>query len=225
MKTTELDIQSAKQEIEHFSERVLRMYKFLPGLRTAQSEDEFNTVMKRIEKYEEITDRMETEIAKYLTNIAAGGVSAEGSQRVSAMLRVVDNLESIGDAVYQIAVTRRNKREDAVHFSDELNANLQHMTDLVQDSLDVMDANLRGDYENADLVRAYEAENAINHYRDELRERHLNALKHNEYNYAIGTAYSSLYALYEKLGDYVINISEAVKGEKWESGQPADSDM
>jgi phosphate:Na+ symporter len=225
MKTTELDIQSAKQEIEHFSERVLRMYKFLPGLRTAQSEDEFNTVMKRIEKYEEITDRMETEIAKYLTNIAAGGVSAEGSQRVSAMLRVVDNLESIGDAVYQIAVTRRNKREDAVHFSDELNANLQHMTDLVQDSLDVMDSNLRGDYENADLARAYEAENAINHYRDELRERHLNALKHNEYNYAIGTAYSSLYALYEKLGDYVINISEAVKGEKWESGQPADSDM
>lgn len=214
MKTTELNIQSAKQEIEQFSTRVLRMYGFLPLLRTAQKEEEFNDAVARIEKYEEITDRMESEIAQYLTHVSAGGMSTEGSQRISAMLRIVDNLESIGDAIYQIAVTRKNKREDAVHFSQDLNDNLEQMTQLVQQALDVMDANLRGEYEHAKLDKAYEAEDAINQYRDQLRAQHLEALKNNTYDYAIGTAYSGLYAQYEKLGDYIINVSEAAKGEK-----------
>lgn len=214
MKTSELNLQSARQEIVLFSQRVLRMYNFLPTLRTAQNEDEFNSTIARIEKYEMITDRMEREIAQYLTHISSGGMSTESSQQVSAMLRIVDNLESIGDSIYQIAVTRRNKREDAVHFSPELNENLEQMTDLVQNALTIMDNNLKGDYENADLTAAYDAEDKINQYRDKLRAQHLDALKNNSYDYAIGTAYSGLYALYEKLADYVINISEAVKGEK-----------
>lgn len=214
MKTSELNIESAKLEIVDFSKRVLRMYNFLPGLRTAQTEEEFNNIVARVEKYEGITDRMETEIAQYLTHVSAGSMSTLSSQRVSAMLRVVDNLESIGDAIYQIAVTRKNKREDAVHFSQDLNDNLERMTQLVQHALEVMDVNLKGKYEDADLATAYEAEDAINQYRDQLRAQHLDALKNNTYDYAIGTAYSGLYALYEKLGDYVINVSEAVKGEK-----------
>ena len=214
MKTSELNIESAKLEIVDFSKRVLRMYNFLPGLRTAQTEEEFNNIVARVEKYEGITDRMETEIAQYLTHVSAGSMSTLSSQRVSAMLRVVDNLESIGDAIYQIAVTRKNKREDAVHFSQDLNDNLERMTQLVQHALEVMDVNLKGKYEDADLATAYEAEDAINQYRDQLRAQHLDALKNNAYDYAIGTAYSGLYALYEKLGDYVINVSEAVKGEK-----------
>lgn len=214
MKTSELNIESAKLEIEDFSKRVLRMYTFLPDLRTAQTEEEFNNIVERVEKYESITDRMETEIAQYLTHVSAGSMSTLSSQRVSAMLRVVDNLESIGDAIYQIAVTRKNKREDAVHFSQDLNDNLEKMTQLVQKALDVMDANLQGNYEDADLQAAYQAEDTINRYRDQLRAQHFDALKNNTYDYAIGTAYSGLYALYEKLGDYVINVSEAVKGEK-----------
>lgn len=214
MKTSELNIQPAKLEIEQFSKRVLRMYNFLPGLRTAQNEEDFNNIINRIQKYEGITDRMETEIARYLTHISAGGVSNESSQSVGAMLRVVDNLESIGDAVYQIALTRRNKREDAVHFSQELNDNLDQMTKLVENALEIMDNNLKGDYDKADLDAAYKAEDAINKFRDKLRTQHMEALKHNAYDYAIGSAYSGLYAQYEKLGDYIINVSEAIKGEK-----------
>lgn len=190
------------------------MYGFLPQLRTAKNEEEFNDAVARIEKYEEITDRMESEIAQYLTHVSTSGMSAEGSQRISSMLRVVDNLESIGDAIYQIAVTRKNKREDAVHFSQDLNDNLEQMTQLVQQALEVMDANLKGEYDHAALDKAYAVEDSINQYRDKLRAQHLEALKNNTYDYAIGTAYSGLYAQYEKLGDYVINVSEAVKGEK-----------
>ena len=208
--TAELNIQSAKKEIEDFSKRVLRMYTFLPDLRTAKDEDEFNKAFERIEKYEGITDRMEIEIAKFLTKISEVGVSQEGSQHISSMLRIIDNLESVGDTIYQIAATRKNKREAAVHFDQHLNDNLEHMTNLVQGTLDIMDTNLHRDYAEVSLDEAYAAEESVNSYRNRLRAEHLESLKNNRYDYAIGTAYSGLYALYEKLADYVINVSEAI---------------
>lgn len=209
LSTAELNLQSAKSEIEEFSKRVLRMYTFLPGLRTAKSDEEFDGLMERIAKYEGITDRMEMEISKFLTRVGSGDISEHGSERISTMLRIIDNLESIGDTIYQIAMTRQAKREDAVHFDAGLNANLEEMRALVQKALDVMDSNLH-DYDHVDLDAAYAAEHAINAERDRLRAQHLDALKLGVYDYAIGNAYSSLYALYEKLGDYVINVSEAI---------------
>ena len=213
LSTAELNLQSAKSEIEEFSKRVLRMYTFLPGLRTAKNDEEFDGIMNRVAKYESITDRMEMEISKFLTRVGSGDVSVHASERISSMLRIIDNLESIGDSIYQIAMTRKNKREDAVHFDAGLNANLSHMSELVQKALDVMDANLH-DYDHVDLDAAYAAEHEINDYRDRLRAQHLDALKLGVYDYAIGNAYSSLYALYEKLGDYVINVSEAIDGSR-----------
>jgi phosphate:Na+ symporter len=209
LSTAELNLQSAKSEIEEFSKRVLRMYTFLPGLRTAKSDEEFDAIVKRITKYEEITDRMEMEISKFLTKVGSGDVSVHASQRIITMLRIIDNLESIGDAIYQIAMTRQSKREDAVHFDAGQNANLEQMSTLVQQALDIMDRNLH-DYDHVDLDAAYAAEHEINAYRDRLREQHLNALKLGVYDYAIGNAYSSLYAEYEKLADFVINVSEAI---------------
>ncbi len=208
LSTAELNLQNAKKEIEVFSERVLRMYTFLPGLRTAGNEEEFDATMQRIAKYEDITDRMEQEITKFLTRVGSGDLSQHASERISTMLRVIDNLESIGDTIYQISMTRRNKREDAVHFDQKLNANLDRMTDLVQQALDVMNQNLH-DYDHVNLDAAYAAEHRINAFRDQLRAQHLEDVKAGTYDYAIGNAYSILYALYEKLGDYVINVSEA----------------
>lgn len=209
LSTAELNLQSAKSEIEEFSKRVLRMYTFLPGLRTAKSDEEFDSIMDRVAKYEGITDRMELELTKFLTRIGSGDVSQHASERISTMMRIIDNLESIGDTIYQIAMTRQSKREDAVHFDAHLNDNLAHMTELVQRALDVMDSNLH-DYDHVDLDATYAAEHEINAYRDQLRAEHLEALRRGVYNYAIGNAYSSLYALYEKLGDYVINVTEAI---------------
>ena len=213
LSTAELNLQSAKSEIEEFSKRVRRMYTFLPSLRTAKNDEEFSSTMERIVKYENITDRMEMEISKFLTRVGSGDVSQHASERISSMLRIIDNLESIGDTIYQIAMTRQTKREDAIHFDAGLNANLEEMRALVQKALDVMDSNLH-DYDHVDLDAAYAAEHAINACRDRLRARHLDALKLGVYDYAIGNAYSSLYALYEKLGDYVINVSEAIDGSR-----------
>lgn len=209
--TAELNLQSAKREIQLFSKQVLRMYALLPELRTAPNAKAFDDVMQRIEHYEQLTDRMEMEITRFLTAVGSGSLSAHGSERVSTMLRIIDNLESIGDSVLQIALTRKNKRSDAVHFSEHQNANLQQMSALVEHSLMVMDANLV-DYDHIDLAAAYDAEHDVNALRDTLRAEHLDALKNGTYDYAVGNAYSSLYAQYEKLADYVINVSEAIDG-------------
>ena len=217
--TAELNLQSAKREIQLFSKQVIRMYSLLPELRKAQTEKEFDDVMQRIERYEQLTDRMEMEITRFLTAVGGGGLSPHGSERVSTMLRIIDNLESIGDGILQIALTRKSKRADAVHFSDHLNANLAQMNALVENALMVMDGNLV-DYDHIDLRGAYDAEHDINNCRDRLRAEHLEALKSKVYGYAIGNAYSSLYALYEKIGDYIINVTESIDNSQKHSIHP-----
>ena len=208
--TAELNIQSAKREIMLFSKQVLRMYAMLPELRTVRNQKEMDAVVSRIERYERLTDRMDMELTKYLVAIGGDGISGHGSERISSMLRISDNLESIGDSILQIALTRKSKYTDAVHFSDRQNTNLAEMSALVEHALLVMDANLV-DYDRADLDAANAAEYEVNACRDRLRAAHLEALKHGQYGYEVGNAYSSLYAQYEKLADFVINVSEAIQ--------------
>ena len=207
--TAELNLQSAKREIMLFSKQVLRMYAMLPELRTVRNQKEMGAAVARIERYERLTDRMDMELTKYLVAIGGDGVSGHSSERISSMLRISDNLESIGDSILQIALTRKNKYTDAVHFSDSQNANLAEMSALVENALLVMDANLV-DYDRADLDAANAAEREVNACRDRLRAAHLEALKHGQYGFEVGNAYSSLYAQYEKLADFAINVSEAV---------------
>ncbi len=214
MQTGEISLQAAEKEVEMFSALVLKMFKFLPELRSAKTEEDFEKVFTRIEKNEALTDRMELEITKYLTNISSTDLSKVGSQRVNSLLRIIDNLESIGDSILQIAIVRKNKRETAVHFDQSLNDNIAHMRVLVERALDVMDCNLKTDFHDVCMEKAYAAEEDINKYRDELRLRHLNALKEGVYDYETGAAYSAIYALYEKLADYVINVSEAIDNSK-----------
>lgn len=214
MNPAELNLQLVEKEIENFSNVVIQMYDLLPKLRNASTEEEFEQQFGKILKFENLTDHMEEAIANYLTQNAAAELSTDSSQRVSALLRIIDNLESIGDSVLQIALIYRNKREQAVHFDSGIKDNLQEMSAKVRYSLVIMDELLNGNNKLANINKAYEAEYDINHLRDRLREQHLNALRCGLYNYAVGTAYSALYALYEKLADYVINVDEAYVGEK-----------
>lgn len=211
--TAELNIQSAKKELQLFSKQLLRMYALLPELRTIKHTKEMDTAVDRIARYEQLTDRMDMEITRFLTAVGGGDISAHGSRRIDSMLRISDNLESIGDDIYQIALTRKNKLSDAVHFSDDQNSNLAIMSTLVEKALLVMDNNLV-DYNRADLRAAQDAERDINHLRDRLRSQHLDAIQKGLYDYRVSIAYSDLYSLYEKLADHVINVSEAISSDK-----------
>ena len=210
MAASELNIEPAKKEIESFSKRVLRMYNFIPELFEEKDEKKFEQLMSRTRKYEEITDRMELEIANYLTRVSENELSISASHEVSAMLRIVDNLESIGDSVFQLSIAIDSKNKQNISFTDEMNSKLGKMFSLVREAVVEMNANLLENYNNVNITKAKELESKINTYRDVLRAEHTEAVKNNEYSYQTGICYSNLYAQCEKLADFAINVTEAI---------------
>lgn len=210
MSAGELSIEPAKKEIEAFSKRILRMYDFIPELFDLDDDKKFEQLMSRTHKYEEITDRMEVEIANYLTKVSENGMSLGASQEISAMLRIVDNLESIGDSCYQLSLTIDSKRKQNISYSQDMNDKLQKMFSMVKQAITEMNNNLSENYHNVNIANAKELEYQINEYRDQLRAEHTEAVKQNEYSYQTGISYSTLYAQCEKLADFAINVTEAI---------------
>lgn len=210
MSTSELSIEPAKKEIESFSKRVVRMYEFIPELYGEKDEKKFDQLMQRTKKYEEITDRMELEIANYLTKVSENELSLSASYEISSMLRIVDNLESIGDSCYQLSLSIDSRNKQNISFSEDMNDKIQHLFSLIREAINEMNNNLSANYHNVDGQRAAEIENQINEYRDRLRSEHTEAIKNNIYSYQTGICYSNLYAQLEKLGDFAINITEAI---------------
>lgn len=210
MSASELSIEPAKKEIESFSKRVVRMYEFVPSMFVETDEKKFEQLMERTKKYEEITDRMEVEIANYLTKVSENELSLSASQEVSAMLRIVDNLESIGDSCYQLSIAIESKRKQNIWFSQDMRDKVQTMFSLVREAVLEMNDNLSENYHSVNGQRATEIENKINNYRDQLRNEHTEAVKNNEYSYQTGICYSNLYAQCEKLADFAINVTEAI---------------
>ena len=207
----ELGLEPAKKEIETFSKRILKMYDMLDELTKTKDDKKFREVYERICKYEEITDRMELEIANYLTKISEHDLSHTASLSISSMLRIVDNLESIGDSCNQIAITIDTKKKSGIWFEQDLRDRLSKMSDYVREAVALMDDNLHANYSEITAEEANKIESRINKYRDELRNEHTEALKNNEYPYQTGIYYSSLFAQYEKLADFAINVTEAIE--------------
>ena len=211
MSAGELAIEPAKKEIETFSRRILKMYDMIPYLIKTKEDKKYKEIFERIIKYEEITDRMEVEIANYLTKASEHDLSHRASLYISSMLRIVDNLESIGDSCNQIAITIDNKKKSGSWFEQELRDKLNVMIGYVREALVLMDENLHSNYSEITAEKANELENNINAYRNQLRDEHTEAIKNNIYPYQTGIYYSSLYAQLEKLADFAINVSEAVE--------------
>ena len=210
MSASELSIEPAKKEIEAFSKRVVRMYEFIPDLFVEKDDKKFDYLMQRTKKYEEITDRMEVEIANYLTKVSENELSLGASQEISSMLRIVDNLESIGDSCYQLSLAIESKKKQNIWFTQDMRDKLQKMFSLVREAVLEMNDNLSENYHSVRGERAAEIEAKINNYRDELRNEHTEAVKNNIYSYQTGICYSNLYAQCEKLADFAINITEAI---------------
>ena len=186
------------------------MYEFIPDLFVEKDDKKFDYLMQRTKKYEEITDRMEVEIANYLTKVSENELSLGASQEISSMLRIVDNLESIGDSCYQLSLAIESKKKQNIWFTQDMRDKLQNMFSLVREAVLEMNDNLSENYHSVRGERAAEIEAKINNYRDELRTEHTEAVKNNIYSYQTGICYSNLYAQCEKLADFAINITEAI---------------
>ena len=223
MKTPELSILEAQKEIQSFSERMQRMFGMVRELLTLSSSataksnkaqtGDFNKLFTRIEKYEGISDNMELEIAKYLDQVGDAHLSDDSKAKIRAMLREISELESIGDANYNIARTIARKYQGKQdHFSDKQYDHIHQMMELTDEALTQMNRLMAGRKESYDVNRTFNLENEINNYRNQLKSQNINDVNNHEYTYAVGTIYMDIVNECEKLADYVVNVVEARMG-------------
>lgn len=210
LSTSELSTLQAKKEISFFGDILMKMYNKTYDLFHSDNDKSYSKLLKKIKNYEDICDRLEEEIAKYLTQISEGNMSEECSRRVRAMLKIIDDMESIGDELYHISITINSIHSQKLKFPKYLNDNVDKMFSLIKSSLINMNNSLSDEYGNIDISKAYEIENKINALRDEFKHAHIEDIKLKKYNYKIGILYSDLVNLNEKVGDFVINVSESI---------------
>ena len=210
LSTSELSILQASKEIHLFAERTHRMFGMVRDLLHTEKDDDFNRIFSRVEKYENISDSMEIEIANYLNKVSEGRLSSESKMQIRGMLREVTEIESIGDSCYNLARTINRKRQSNEDFTEQQYEHIHSMMTLDDEALAQMIAVIEHtDHPVTDINKSYNLENEINNYRNQLKNQNIVDVNNKDYSYQMGVYYMDIIAECEKLGDYVMNVVEA----------------
>ena len=214
MSTAELSLFEARKEINLFAERTLKMFRFVPELLRLKDEAAFAKLFARIEKYEGISDKLEMEIGEYLNKVSEGHLSPESKTKLQCMLKEISEIESIGDACYNMARVLNRKFKCGEDYTKEQYCRIDGMMKFCDQMLTQMLLVVEN-RPDADpkAVQAFEFE--INDYRKMLKELNVNDLNAQRYSYQMGVHYMDLINDCEKLGDYVVNVVEAHVNKKF----------
>ncbi len=208
--TSEISIIQAQKEIAMFGERIEKMYSLTQLMVNEEKTKKFDKLRLKIEKYEQITDNLELEIAEYLTKISEGEISRDSSKKIRAMLKIVDDMESAADAIYELSKVINSYRQSKSEFTDYQIEGIANMSKIVEEAFVEMNKNVEQDFSDVDIKEATTIEDRINKKRNELREHHVEDLKDKKYKYKTGSFYRDMYSINERIGDYIINMSEAI---------------
>lgn len=209
IQTPEIAVLQAQKETAHFAQRVQQMFGMVHQLMDEKDDKAFVHLFSQIEHQEDLTDRMELEIARFLEQVSANHLSDETKTKVRQMLREVGELESIGDACYNLARTMNRQREMNNTFNAWQTAHLENLMSHCDDALTQMNRVMTGHRHEHDINETYRIENEINMLRQRMKNDNIRAVNDHEYDYATGTIFTDLVNEYEKLGDYVVNVVQA----------------
>ncbi len=214
LNASELNIAQAEKEMYVYAERVGRMMDMAQTLiHTKEKSEEFNKLYSRLEKYEDISDRMELEIAHYLNRCAEGRLSNEGKLRIAAMLGIISEIESIADCCMGVGKILMRKVESGVTFNEEIYTNIDTMYAYIKQAMAMMVSEL-SDIENVgerSIIDSYNKEREINNMRNTLRSANIENINSGHYEYQAGIYYMDIVGVLEKTGDYVINVVDTIK--------------
>ena len=209
LSTAELSILQARKEINLFAERIQRMFRMVRDLLHTENENDFNKLFSRIEKYENISDNMEIEIANYLNKVSEGRLSSESKLQIQEMLREVTEIESIGDSCYNLARTINHKRSGGIDFTESQYEHIHQMFRLTDNALSQMIELVEDVHHQVDINKSLNIDTEINNYRNQLKNQNIVDVNNKAYDYQMGVRYMDLIGECEKLGDYVVNVVEA----------------
>ena len=212
MKTPEISVLQAQKEIVLFGQKMQYMYELVKEMYHASDED-FAKLYDRVEKYEDLSDRMENEIGKYLGDVGQAHLSDETKGEIRAMLRQIGELESVGDSFFNLARILHRKRENKIEFAEGQVKGGMEMVQLLEEALTQMNHVLSSERENVGLGKSAYIEARINDCRNRLKQENIDALDKHVYGYDNGTVFMDLIGECEKSGDYIINVVEARVGE------------
>ena len=214
LNASELNIAQAEKEMYVYAERVGRMMDMAQTLiHTKEKSEEFNKLYSRLEKYEDISDRMELEIAQYLNRCAEGRLSNEGKLRIAAMLGIISEIERIAECCMGVGKILMRKVESGVTFNEEIYTNIDTMYAYIKQAMAMMVSEL-SDIENVgerSIIDSYNKEREINNMRNTLRSANIENINSGHYEYQAGIYYMDIVGVLEKTGDYVINVVDTIK--------------
>ncbi|MDE6638019.1 MAG: Na/Pi cotransporter family protein [Muribaculaceae bacterium] len=214
LQASELNITQAQKEIEMYGIRVGRMLDMDKEIVHLKADDaKYSEVYSRLEKYEDISDKMEIEIGNYLNKVSEGRLSPNGKMRIAGMLRIISEIESIADCCFNVAKTTQRKLQNNVKFPENIDKEVDYMFGLVDNAMENMLQILK-EMENPDeskIIRAYNLEREINNYRNQLRDTNIANINDHQYDFQDGIFFMDLIGELEKMGDQIINVVEGVK--------------
>ncbi|MEP5614262.1 MAG: Na/Pi cotransporter family protein [Cyclobacteriaceae bacterium] len=215
MNTAELSIEQARKETTRLGKMAGKMSSQFRELLTSDKPKKQKKLLKKLRDYEEITDRMELEISEYLMSVSASGtLSSTSSLKVTSLLSAVNDLERVGDIFFQMSKDVERNYDNEKTFKDKQIENILKMMDLVDDAIAIMITNLESTEKAIGLESAMKVEVAINDYRNQLRKGQNKDIEKEKYDPKRDSLYKDIFHLCEKLGDHIINVSEAITGEK-----------
>ena len=212
IQTPEIAVLQAQKETVHFAQRVQQMFGNVRKLFDEKDATTFSDLFSQIAQQEDQADRMELEIAHFLGQVSDNHLSDETKVKVRQMLREVGELESIGDACYNLARIMNRLQESGKDLASAQRNQLIALMMLCDDALTQMVTDLSSPCHEHDIRETYRIEYDINQMRQRLRDGNIRAVNNHEYDYATGTIYTDFVNECEKLGDYVVNVVEARMG-------------
>ena len=210
--TPELSILEAKKEVAKFAELTFKMHGKANDLIHEKDEKKRAKLIKKLTKYEDITDRLEVEISNYLGKVSSSKLSEKSSSDLRSMLSIINDLERIGDIFFEIAKAIEKKSDAKLWFDQKQRDNLDGLFSKVEEAFHQMIANLNGSYTDINMNQARKLENEINEMRNKVRKKHLKSMETGDYNAQSGLIYSNIFSSIERVGDHIINVSEAASG-------------
>ena len=213
MSTPELATEQAFNEIIHFAQISHNGLGYIRSAIGANKKEDFEFYREKLVKYEEISDRIEYEIATFLNSVSTADISETTSMKIKSMYKIIGELESLGDSGEAISrmLSRRNSHNKS--FTPETIAHIEQMIDAIHHAYEVMINNLSQAHAGTllDISNALQTEEQINQLRNQLRESEIEDIEQNKTNYQTSVYYLDIVSELEKMGDFIINISQALE--------------